>query len=93
MKTKRKRTPTREATTDSQHGSKLLLVQEQSGNPQQWALVDLCAKTAPRTLRVYGTKHEIPKKPGKWVGSLLLDGGALVYHVFEDSAAEVSRER
>jgi hypothetical protein len=37
---------------------------------------------------VYGTKHEIPKKPGKWVGTLLLDGGSLVYHVFEDSAAE-----
>jgi hypothetical protein len=88
MKTKRKRTPPREATTDSQHGAKLLLVQEQSGNPQQWALVDLCAKTSPRKFRVYGTKHEIPKKPGKWVGSLLLDGGALVYHLFEDSAAE-----
>jgi hypothetical protein len=70
------------------HGAKLLAVQEQRGKPQLWALVDPGAKTYPRTFHLYMQGEDLPDDPGQYVGTFQMPGGALVYHVFEDSAAE-----
>jgi hypothetical protein len=69
---------------DMPHGAQLLAVQEQHGEPQLWALVDTDETTTyPRTFRVYGTGHNMPDQPGKYVGTFQVQGGDLVFHVFE----------
>jgi hypothetical protein len=83
MKTIWKWTLQPETTINMPHGAKLLAVQEQRGEPQLWALVDPGAKTYPRTFRVYGTGHNLPDDPGKYVGTFQIQNEALVFHVFE----------
>jgi hypothetical protein len=41
---------------------------------------------------MYGTGHDMPDDPGQYVGTFQMHGGALVFHLFEVNAAEVSRE-
>ncbi len=63
--------------------AKLLTVQMQHGEPYLWALV---YTDAPRTLRefnVVGTGHNLPEGVGLYVGTFQMEGGALVWHVFE----------
>jgi hypothetical protein len=76
-----------ETTIDMPHGAKLLAVQDQNGEPHLWALVDPSAKTYPRTFRVYGTGHNMPDEPGQYVGTVQMQGGAMVVHVFEANGA------
>jgi hypothetical protein len=92
MKTIWKWTLRPETTINMPHGAKLLAVQEQRGEAQLWALVDPGAKTYPRTFRVYGTGHDLPDDPGQYVGTFQMNGGALVFHVFEASAADNMRQ-
>jgi len=73
----------RETTIHMPHGAKLLAVQEQHGDPQLWALVDPGAETEKRTFQVYGTRHDLPDDPGRYVDTFQMLGGALVFHVFE----------
>lgn len=65
------------------HGAELLSVQAQAGKPQLWALVDPSAVKVKRSIRTCGTGHSLREEHGKYVGTYQLDGGALVFHVFD----------
>lgn len=66
-------------------GANILCVQVQHGMPCVWALVpDIDAKPTVRTIRTYGTGHPHEAISGRYIGTYQLDGGALVFHVFEE---------
>ncbi len=72
--------------------ARVLTVQVQHGTPYLWVLVNPDAATAPRIFRVFGTGHpvEFPEDDGDYVGTFQLQGGALVFHVFEQLVASES---
>lgn len=51
-----------------------------------WALIpDTNAEIVQeRTFSIYGTGHEHESISGEYVGTFQLQGGALVFHVFEE---------
>ena len=72
------------ATIDMPSGARLLTVAVQGGSPVLYALVDPSAAKVARRLRVAGTGHPIlPDDAGIYVGTVLLHGGALVFHIFD----------
>ena len=64
-------------------GAQVLTAQTQGGKPQLWALVDPDAALEPRRFVVLGTGHTYSKPLGQYIGTFQLDGGVLVFHVFE----------
>lgn len=48
-----------------------------------WAEVDPSTPLRPRHFNVYGTGHTLPEMPGYFLGTALIDGGNLVFHVYE----------
>ena len=68
-------------------GAKPLFVAEQNAEPFLWALVDPDDKqeaTEIHRFRVVGTGHRLEdREAGSYVGSLILQGGLLVFHVFD----------
>ena len=72
-------------------GATLLTVRTQRHLPFFWALVDPEAPKIMRRIQSYGTGHEIPARPGTYIGSFFLDafnddgGGVMgVFHVFDE---------
>jgi hypothetical protein len=63
--------------------AELLDVQVQHGAPCLWARVNPCAPMVNRVLVTHGTGHDVAESTGEHVGSYQLQGGALVFHVFE----------
>jgi hypothetical protein len=63
-------------------GAQPLSVDVQYGKPQMWALVDTSAPTAPQRFRLAGTGHPLTKDSLEFVGTFLIEEGALVFHVF-----------
>jgi hypothetical protein len=75
--------------------AELLAVQVQNDKPCVWALVDPEQKQTRRGFRVYGTEQSLPNTTalaGKYVGTYQLEGGSLVFHVF-DMGSEISGDR
>jgi hypothetical protein len=68
---------------DIPEGAEPLTVQIQHDRPCLWALVDPEKPTERRAFRTYGTGHPVDTHPGAYVGTYQLDGGALVFHVFD----------
>ena len=67
-------------------GAQVLTVQTQQEKPYVWALVDPTEKASEvRSFYIYGTGHDMAGDPGKYVGTFQLEGGALVFHVFDQS--------
>lgn len=64
-------------------GAEVLSVQMQGDTPTIWARVDPAAERAVIRLGVYGTGHDLPADPGRFVGTFQINGGALVFHVFQ----------
>lgn len=69
-------------------GAQVISAHEQTGDICVWALVpNPGTKLEPRNFLVVGTGHEIPRPMRDWshrfVGTVLLEGGTLVFHVFE----------
>lgn len=76
-------------TTDLQSvempdGAKVLTVQVQHGTPCIWAECDTEAEKEKRWFRTFGTGHPMPDKPGEYIGTYQLNGGDLVFHVFDE---------
>ncbi len=63
--------------------AEILSVQVQHKEVQMWVLVDPDAITEAREFDVYGTGHLIPESSGKFIGTFQIEGGALVFHLFE----------
>ena len=68
-------------------GSQILSFDIQYGVPRIWALVDPHPNIRKETRRfvLYGTGHEVAedKYDLMFIGTALMDDGALVWHVFE----------
>jgi len=67
-------------------GAKILTVAMQIGVACLWAEVNTGAiGKHKRTISIFGTGHRMPDDPGAYIGSFMLDGGALVFHVYDAS--------
>jgi hypothetical protein len=68
------------------YGAKILHVYEQNEQVALWALVDPSeARFQKREFRIAGTGHEIADVENKhYIGTVHMNGGALVFHVFEE---------
>lgn len=68
-------------------GAEVLHVGNQAESLCLWALVDPKAKLGPiRCFEIFGTGHPIPEDMGvsrKFLGTIIMQHGALVWHVFE----------
>lgn len=64
-------------------GAQIISVGEQHNNVCFWAVVDPDAKMHERRFVVVGTGHDMPDLPLKPLGSVLVDGGVWVWHLFE----------
>ena len=64
-------------------GAEVLHVDLQRGGVFMWARVDPAAPPEIRSFRLAGTGHELAGDVGRHVGSFMLAGGGLVFHVFE----------
>lgn len=62
-------------------GTELLSVGEQNGMLCLWARVDTRKPKVNRMFRIAGTGHPAPT--GNFVGTVMMHGGALVWHVFD----------
>lgn len=77
------------ATMDTEivvpRGAKILHLEVQHGDPCFWALVDPAAKPLERKVITYGTGHDVPAdidKTHDFIGTILVSGGALVWHLW-----------
>jgi len=66
-------------------GAKILTAQVQNGELQLWALVNSKNKTETRLFLLVGTGQSIRESEGElcYIGTFQLEGGAIVYHLFE----------
>ncbi len=71
-------------------GAEVLTAREQGDQICVWAKVDTTMELKEqRTFKVFGTGHEMPNDPNwRYVGTAMLHGGALVFHVFENRYAQ-----
>lgn len=75
--------------TDEQHldlpdGAGIIAVQTQQDQVCLWALVDPACPPVRRRILMFGTGHTVPDAgPLKYLGTVQLHGGVLVFHVFE----------
>jgi len=73
-------------------GAQVLTVQAQNDKPHIWALVDPYESSVEaRRFGVYGTGHDMPDDLGPYIGTFQLEGGSLVFHVFDQSTTTVGR--
>ena len=63
-------------------GAQILHIAVQRDEPQMWALVDATKPAEQRYFKLRGTGHLVDFS-GVHVGSFLMHGGALVFHIFE----------
>lgn len=63
--------------------AKILCVQIQSKTPCIWAEVDKKQTVVKRRFATYGTGYSLPDDSGTYIGTYQLQGGALVFHVYE----------
>lgn len=70
------------------YGTEVLCVQAQGGKPCVWAVVDEKeTRKEVRTFLTYGTGHEHAViDASEYIGTFQLQGGKLVFHVFERRA-------
>lgn len=65
-------------------GAELLSVAAQGDQICMWAKVDPEAEKETRSFVGYGTGHNIPNSSSlSFVGTALLSGGSMVFHIFE----------
>lgn len=63
--------------------AKILTVQMQHEKPYIWALVNPAEESEKRFFRVAKTGHPIDESNLQYIGSFQMNGGMLVFHLFE----------
>jgi hypothetical protein len=53
-----------------------------------WAIVNPEAKMVFRTIEIFGTGHTMSDEERKYISTFQLDGGLLIFHVFEKGQHE-----
>ena len=77
-------------TTDYQEitmpaGAEVLCVQTQHETPYIWARVDPDEQIFHRRkFSIFGTGHDITDDPGRYVGTYQIDGGVLIFHLYDE---------
>lgn len=64
-------------------GAEVVHVSEQYGNLCLWALCDPVAEKVKRVFRIAGTGNGFVPDGSKHLGTVIMAGGAFVWHVFE----------
>lgn len=64
-------------------GAGIISAQSQGDSVCIWAIVDPDAPLEERLFEVIGTGHEIPPGKRRFIDTVQLMGGSLVFHVFE----------
>lgn len=64
-------------------GAQILTVQEQRGQVCLWALVDENGEMESRHIETIGTGHPITGTERVYIGTYQLEGGDLIFHVFD----------
>jgi len=64
-------------------GAEILCVQEQRGVGCLWAKVNTENPMIDKTIVIRGTGHPFVEEAGKYLGTFQIDGGVLIWHVFE----------
>ena len=72
---------------DVTEGAELLAARDQNEQLCVWFKCDPNAPRTKRRIAVVGTGHRVPDR-ARYVGTGLLQGGALVFHVFEMDTGE-----
>lgn len=73
-----------ECKVEMPEGAQLLTVREQGDDICLWALVDSDAPMVARRFVGFGTGHQIPEDQAlSFIGTAMLQGGNLVFHIFE----------
>lgn len=79
---------TDEFTIKMPKGAKVLSVQMQYGEPRLWVLVDDTQPLESREFYWRGTGHNCDGvEPGSFVGTVQMQGGDLIFHLFERGRA------
>ena len=65
-------------------GAIVRAVMVQRDTPCIWAEVDAQAPPVDRRFFIIGTGHPMPVDATQFVGSFMIEGGSLVFHVYED---------
>lgn len=68
-------------------GAKVLTAAGQGRDICIWAEVEPTRDREARLFAVYGTGHQMPDDPGTYIGTAMLAGGHLVFHVYEEPAS------
>jgi hypothetical protein len=63
--------------------AEVLCAQFQHGGLCLWAVVETDNSIQPRTIEIFGTGHRMPEIERRYIGSVQMAGGQLVWHVFE----------
>lgn len=64
-------------------GAELLCAREQFEKICVWFRCDPAAPKEKRDIAIVGTGHAAPNGEGRYIGTASLQGGALMFHVFE----------
>ena len=70
-------------------GAEILSMQVQHGVTCIWAKVDKEKQAVRRRFIIVGTGWEVPAAATKFIGTFQLNGGAYVFHLFEDDGGEI----
>ena len=71
-----------EQTLEVPRGSQILSVEEQQGGIVLYAAVTAEAIKETVQVYVYGTGHPMSRKPSRFIGTVKLHEGGLMFHVF-----------
>jgi hypothetical protein len=64
-------------------GYKILTINLQNNLPMVWFLCDTENPKVPVTIHMYGTGFDIAMYPGRYISTIFVDNGKLVFHFFE----------
>lgn len=65
-------------------GAEILTVQIQHGKPYLWALIETeQSLNEPKIIEVFGTGNPIPEGDRRYINSIQIFNGDLIFHVFE----------
>jgi hypothetical protein len=63
-------------------GSVILTAQIQKDKICVWALVDEYSELETRVFRIIGTGHGVDDEPGRFLGTVQLHEGRIIFHIF-----------
>ena len=64
-------------------GAEIIAFQTLHGAPTIWAIVNTEEELTERVFSIRGTGHPFVGKSGKYLGTIQVSGGSLIWHLFE----------